>query len=172
MRAARNRTRNRICAPLSARVASPAGFEPTTYRLGICRSIRLSYGDGAVANAGRPLGGLLYHSRRHIIGTGTAAARRDPRHCAAPQPATGRTLSATGRDESRLAGGDAPAVLIGPGALIMAPVLPGVPLSALPSSCQKAGWTLAHGPVNILRYRTPRRRRLIFRGVLVLGGST
>ena len=25
-------------------LATPAGFEPATYRLGICRSIRLSYG--------------------------------------------------------------------------------------------------------------------------------
>ena len=26
------------------KMVTPAGFEPATYRLGICRSIRLSYG--------------------------------------------------------------------------------------------------------------------------------
>ncbi len=32
-------------------MASPAGFEPTAYRLGICRSILLSYGDDASRTA-------------------------------------------------------------------------------------------------------------------------
>ena len=44
----------------------PAGIEPATYRLGICRSILLSYGTGRVRHiavserfANRPAGDLI-----------------------------------------------------------------------------------------------------------------